>query len=107
MTSNIIDSFAHLGDLSPLKNVTFANGEPITNNSDLIYEIIGSIREAGYDVTMKLKQDGKERPFRSQNQQIKVWLRRKVPVDVEAAITNILYRLEKGSPRRDSRSCLE
>ena len=44
--------------MSPLKNITFADGESITDNSDLMYEIIGSIREAGYDVTIESLKPG-------------------------------------------------
>ena len=49
----MINPVDELGDLSLLDKITFANGEPITSDLDLMYEIIGSIREAGYDVTMK------------------------------------------------------
>ena len=42
-----------LGDMSELKNITFADGSPIVDDLDLYYEIIGSVREAGYDITLQ------------------------------------------------------
>lgn len=52
----------------------------------------------GWDVTMKLRDGDKDKPYRSQNSQIKVWLRRKVPVDTEEAVNRLLEKLEKKSP---------
>lgn len=52
----------------------------------------------GYDVTMKLKRDGNDEPFRAQNQQIKVWLRRKVPAPVVDAVERLLDRLRDEAP---------
>ncbi len=53
---------------------------------------------SGYDVTMKLKKDGEDKPFRSQNQRIKVVLKRKVSKPIEDAVKGLLLRLEKKSP---------
>ena len=53
----------------------------------------------GYDVTMKLKRDGKEEPFRSQNQQIKVWLRRKLPKPITDAAEELVGRMAKHAPK--------
>jgi len=53
----------------------------------------------GWDVTMKLRHGNDDKPFRSQNQQIKVWLRRKVSISIERAVDNLLKRLEKKSPK--------
>lgn len=47
---------------------------------------------------MKLSQDGEERPFRSQNQQIKVYLRRRFPEPVEAAYNALLQRMKGHAP---------
>jgi len=52
----------------------------------------------GWDVTIKIRKGDKDVPVRSQNQQIKVWLRRKVPKVIEDAVGNLLKRLEKKSP---------
>ncbi len=52
----------------------------------------------GYDVTMKIKKDGNEEPFRAQNNQIKIFLKRIVPVKVEDAITALLKDIEDKSP---------
>lgn len=52
----------------------------------------------GWDVTMKLRDGETDKPYRSQNQQIKIYLRRKVPLNVEVAVENLLERLRKKSP---------
>lgn len=48
----------------------------------------------GWDVTMKIN----DKPTTTQNQQIKIWLRRKVPKTIEDPIKAILSRLESKSP---------
>lgn len=53
----------------------------------------------GYDVTMKLKRNGEEKPFRSQNQQIKIVLRRKVPKPIADASAELIERMKKHSPK--------
>ena len=53
----------------------------------------------GHDVTMKIRTPGEQdRPFRSQNQLIKVYLKRKVPKPIEDAVEHLLDRLRKKSP---------
>ena len=53
----------------------------------------------GWDVTMKLKDGDVEKPFRSQNQALKIFLRRKVPVQVENSIEKVLDRIRNKSPK--------
>jgi hypothetical protein len=48
--------------------------------------IVDRVVVNGWDVTMKMTQGGAESPFRSQNQQIKVWFKRLIPDATEAAI---------------------
>jgi len=53
----------------------------------------------GSDVTMKLRRDtGVDEPFRGQNQNIKVYLRRKVPESVEKAVDRLIDKLRKHAP---------
>lgn len=66
-------------------------------NVDLDVWEIEKIVINGWDVTMKLKDGNKDRPFRSQNQQIKIVLKRKVPIDIENAVENLLNRLKEKS----------
>jgi hypothetical protein len=53
----------------------------------------------GWDVTAKIKQGDTAKLHRSQNQQVKVWLKRKVSEPLETAVNRLLKRVEAASPR--------
>lgn len=52
----------------------------------------------GWDVTMKLKTAGGDKAFTKQNQQIKIFLKRIVPLAIQNAVENLLNKLKSKSP---------
>lgn len=66
---------------------------------DLLVWEVERVVVNGYDVTMKLKQDGNDQPFRAQNQQIKVVLKRKVPLILADSIEPIIERIARHAPQ--------
>lgn len=59
---------------------------------------VDKVEVSGWDVTMKLSDGKKDKPFRSQNQRIKVTLKRAVSEELETGVNNLLKRLEEKSP---------
>lgn len=60
---------------------------------------VAEVKVGGWDVTMKIREPkAADKPFRSQNQFIRVTLRRKVPETLETAIHGLLEKLAAKSP---------
>lgn len=53
----------------------------------------------GWDVTMKLKDGDKDKPFRAQNQQIRIRLKRKVPQCQADAAAELIKRMANHAPK--------
>lgn len=62
-----------------------------------IWEVDRAVVNA-YDVTMKIRSGGVDKPTKTQNYQIKIWLKRKVPKSVEDAVERLLDKLRAKSP---------
>jgi len=60
-----------------------------------IYKVVVN----GWDVTTKIRKDQTHTLRRAQNQQVKVWLRRKVSEGAEAAIERMLARVRGDAPK--------
>lgn len=60
---------------------------------------IDRVVSGGWDVTLKIKEGGGDKVVTKQNQQIKVWLRRKVPKSIEDATGALLKRFSKYRPK--------
>lgn len=66
---------------------------------DMLIWRVERVEVGGWDVTMKIKEDGnKDKPFRAQNQKIKVVFKRIISEKMEDAVEALMERIESISP---------